>query len=201
MAVCFPMVKFNLGQEALMGSQIKDLVAMGDIETLYELMADDDDWVNQLDAAEGLVKLGDIRGLEFLISAEQSEDKEIRQVAKEILDTPAIALKREELEAEEKRALRVKVDIARKRLQKGGKVFQYKMVYLPAGEILDQDPSSEGFTVPALTEHGLEGWEVVNMIPRRKQTLVSVVDDNYSGAYFLLKKELSPDESAELDEL
>ena len=104
-----------------MGSQIKDLVAMGDIETLYELMADDDDWVNQIDAAEGLIKLGDIRGLEFLISAEQSEDREIRQVAKEILESPAIAIKRDELEAEEKRALRVKVDIARKRLQKGGK--------------------------------------------------------------------------------
>ena len=184
-----------------MGSQINNLVAMGDIETLYDLMADEDDWMDQLDAAEGLVKLGDIRGLEFLISAEQSDDKEIRQVAKEILGSPAIDLKRDELEAEEKSALRAKVEIARKRLQKGGKVFQYKMVYLPAGEILDQDPSSEGFTVPALTEHGLEGWEVVNMIPRRKQTLVSVVDDNYSGAYFLLKKELAPEESADLDEL
>jgi hypothetical protein len=57
-----------------MGSQINDLIKMGDIETLYELMAEDDSWVDQLDAAEGLVKLGDIRGLEFLISAEQSED-------------------------------------------------------------------------------------------------------------------------------
>jgi hypothetical protein len=188
-------------QEARMGSQINDLVAMGDVETLYELMAEDDSWVDQLDAAEGLIKLGDIRGLEFLISAEQSEDREIRQVAKEMLDSPAIALKREELEAEEKRALRAKVEIAKKRLQKGGKVFQYKMVYLPAGEILDQDPSGEGFAVPALTEHGLEGWEVVNIIARRKQTLVSVVDDNYSGAYFLLKKEVTPDESAELDEI
>lgn len=184
-----------------MGSQIKDLVAMGDIETLYELMAEDDDWMNQLDAAEGLVKLGDIRGLEFLLSAEQSDDREMQQVAKEMLDSPAIALKREELEAEEKRALRAKVEIARKRLQKGGKVYQYKMVYLSAGELLDEDPTNEGFMVPALTEHGLEGWEVVNMIPRRKQTLVSVVDDTFSGAYFLMKKEMSPDESAELDEI
>ena len=36
-----------------MGSQINDLVAMGDIDTLYELMADEDDWIDQLDAAEG----------------------------------------------------------------------------------------------------------------------------------------------------
>ena len=184
-----------------MGSQINDLVAMGDVETLYELMADEDDWIDQLDAAEGLVKLGDMRGLEFLISAEQSEHKEIRQVAKEVLNSPGIIRKREELEAGEKRALQEKIEVARKRLHNGRKVFQYKMVYLPAGELLDQDPSGEGFMIPALTEHGLEGWEVVNIIPRRKQTLVSVVDDNFSGAYFLLKKEMFPDESAELDEI
>lgn len=183
-----------------MKSQIKDLVAMADVETLYELMADDDDWMNQLDAAEGLVRLGDIRGLEFLLSAKQSEDQEIREVADEILRSPEISRKREELEAVEKRALQEKIEVARQRLQKGRKVFHYKMVYLPAGEIMDQDPSSEGFSVPALTEYGLEGWEVVNIIPRRKQTLVNVVDENYSGAYFLLKKELSPDESNELDE-
>jgi hypothetical protein len=194
------MVKLSRLQEAHMGSQINDLVAMGDIDTLYELMADEDDWINQLDAAEGLVRLGDMRGLEFLISAEQSEDKKIRETAKEILDSPEITRKREAMEAEERHALQEKIETARKRLQKGRKVFQYKMVYLPAGELLDEDPSSDGFTVPALTEHGLEGWEVVNIIPRRKQTLVSVVDDNFSGAYFLLKKEMSPDESTELDE-
>ena len=53
-----------------MGSRIKDLVAMGDVQTLYELMSEDEDWMNQLDAAEGLVRLGDLRGLEFLLSAE-----------------------------------------------------------------------------------------------------------------------------------
>ena len=184
-----------------MGSQINDLVAMGDVETLYDLMAEDDDWMNQLDAAEGLVKLGDMRGLEFLISAEQSDDKKVRQVAKEVLDSPEIIRKREELEAGEKRALQDKIEIARKRLKAGRKVFQYKMVYLPAGELLAEDQSGEGFMVPALTEHGLEGWDVVNIIPRRKQTLVSVVDDTFSGAYFLLKKEMSLDESAELDEI
>ncbi len=183
-----------------MGSQIKDLVAMGDVETLYELLGDED-WMTQLDAAEGLVKLGDIRGLEFLLSAQESEEKQIRQVAKEILDSPEISNKRYELEAEERRAREQKLAVARKRLQQGRKVFRYKMVYLPAGEILDEDPSSEGFDLPALTDHGLEGWEVVGIIPRRKQTLVSVMDDNYSGAYFLLKKEIGPDEGKELDDV
>jgi hypothetical protein len=183
-----------------MGSQINDLVAMGDVETLYELLGDDD-WMTQMDAAEGLVKLGDIRGLEFLLSAEESEDKQVRQVAKEILESPEISNKRYELEAAERRAREEMLGVARKRLQQGRKVFRYKMVYLPAGEILDEDPSSEGFELPALTDHGLEGWEVVGIIPRRKQMLVSVVDDNYSGAYFLLKKEVAPDEGKELEDL
>ena len=181
-----------------MGAQINDLVAMGDIETLYELMAEDDDWMTQLDAAEGLVKLGDIRGLEFLRSAQQSEEREIRQVAREILSNPVIEAKRAELEAEADKELLEKKRAGLKRLQSGRRVFQYKMVYLPAGEILDEDPMSEGFEVPALTQYGLDGWEVVNIISRRKQVLVDVVDDNMSGAYFLLKRELTPADSQEL---
>ena len=182
-----------------MGAQINELVSMGDIETLYELMAEDDDWMIQLDAAEGLVKLGDIRGLDFLRSAQQSEERQIRQVAREILSNPVIEAKRAELEAENDRALREHKQAGIKRLQSGRKVFQYKMVYLPAGEILDEDPMSEGFEVAALTEYGLDGWEVVNIISRRKQVLVDVVDDNMSGAYFLLKRELTTADSKELE--
>jgi len=183
-----------------MGSaQINDLVSMRDVETLYELMAEYEDWMTQLDAAEGLVKLGDRRGLEFLLSAAQSEEKDIRQVSREILETPQVARMRAEIEAEERQARKGKVETARKRLQSGRKVFRYKMVYLPAGDILDEDPFGEGFQIPALDEAGLEGWEVVNMIPRRKQLLVGSVDDHFVGAYFLLKKEISAEESAELE--
>jgi hypothetical protein len=182
-----------------MASQINDLVAMRDVESLYELMSEDDDWMVQLDAAEGLVKLGDMRGLEFLLSAEQSDDLEMHKVAREILAGPEVAARRADLEAQERRALQAKKQSAVKRLQSGRKVFQYKMVYLPAADLLDEDPLSEGFDVPALTEYGLDGWEVVHVIPRRKQMLVQVVEDNMSGAYFLLKRELSPSESQELD--
>ncbi len=184
-----------------MGSQIRDLVAMGDVQTLYELMTEDDDWMIQLDAAEGLVKLGDLRGLEFLLSAEDSEEQEVRQAAKEILASPEIARKREELEVDERREHQAKVGAAKERLQAGRKVFRYRMVYLPAGDLLDEDPLGQGFDIPALNEHGLEGWEVVGVLPRRKQALVNIVDDNLSGAYFLLKKEVSSGESAELDEI
>ena len=181
-----------------MGSQINDLVAMHDIETLYELMSEDDDWMIQLDAAEGLIKLGDRRGLEFVLSAQQSDHNDIRKVAKEILNDPDLAWRVTEMQAEDKRLFQAKKEVAAKRLQSGGKVFLYKMVYLAAGEIMDEDPLSEGFEVQALTEYGLEGWEVVNVIARRKQLLVDVVDDNMSGAYFLLKKELTPTDAGDL---
>lgn len=181
-----------------MGSQINDLVAMRDAETLYELMAEHEDWMIQLDAAEGLVKLGDRRGLEFLVSAEQSEEKQVREVAKEILESPALSNARREIEADERRALEAKVELARKRLQKGQKVFRYKMVYLPSGEILNEDSLSAGFAIPALDEFGLEGWEVVNIIPRRNQVLAGNLAEHLTGAYFLLKREVAPEESAGL---
>ena len=182
-----------------MNSQIKDLVAMRDVDSLYELMTEDDEWITQLDAAEGLVKLGDRRGYEFLLTATLSDDESILEVANEILASPELARMRTEIEAERDRNRRARVESARLRLQKGGKVFRYKMVYLPASSILSDDPLNEGFDVPALENHGLEGWEVVNIIPRRRTMLVGGVDDHFAGAYFLLKKEVIPHESPDLD--
>ncbi|HVN14433.1 MAG TPA: hypothetical protein VMT73_01740 [Anaerolineales bacterium] len=181
-----------------MSSQINDLVNMRDVESLYELMTEDDDWMNQLDAAEGLVKLGDRRGYDFLISASQSEDKEIREDAKEILDSPDLARMISDLDAEAEREHQERVETARKRLQKGRKVFRYKMIYLAAGEILSDDTSIDGFEVPGLEDIGLEGWEVVNIIPRRGAVLVGSADDHFIGAYFLLKREVDSEESADL---
>ena len=182
-----------------MNSQIKDLVAMRDVDSLYELMTEDDEWMTQLDAAEGLVKLGDRRGYEFLMTATLSDDESILEVANEILTSPELAKMRSEIEAERERDRRARMESARVRLQKGGKVFRYKMVYLPAGAILSDDPLNEGFDVPALENHGLEGWEVVNLIPRRRTMLVGGVDDHFTGAYFLLKKEILSHEGLELD--
>src|SRR5262249_15080081 len=101
----------------------------------------------------------------------------------------------------DEQAFQAKVQNAKARLQKGHKVFIYKMVYLPSADMLDEDPAEEGFQIPALDEFGLEGWEVVTILPRRRQILAGSVDDNFSGAYFLLKKEVTPDESAELDKI
>jgi hypothetical protein len=182
-----------------MSSQIDDLVAMRDIESLYELMTEDEEWMNQLDAAEGLVKLGDRRGYEFLLTATLSDDEEILEIANEIFDSPEIARMKREIEADRDREHRNHIESAKKRLQKGGKVFRYKMVYLAAGALMGDDPLGEGFEIPALDNKGLEGWEVVHMLPTRRALLVGSVDDHFTGAYFLLKKEVLATESAELD--
>ena len=182
-----------------MGSEINELVAMRDVETLYELMTEDDEWMTQLDAAEGLIKLGDRRGYEFIMTATLSDDEAILEVAQEIIDSPEMIRMRREVESERENEHRVRLETARKRLASGGKVYRYKMVYIAAGALMGDDPLGKGFEVPALDDRGLEGWEIVNMLPTRRALLVGSVDDHFTGAYFLLKKEVHPNESAELD--
>jgi len=182
-----------------MASQINDLVRMRDVDTLFELMTEDDEWLTQLDAAEGLIKLNDRRGYEFLLSAMLSEDDEMRAAAQEIFDSPDLVKLRSEIEAEHQREHLVRINAARKRLQSGGKVFRYKMVYLPSGALMGDDPLGEGFEIPTLEERGLEGWEVIHMLPSRRALLVGSIDDHFTGAYFLLKKEILQSESHELD--
>lgn len=182
-----------------MASHIDELVRMHDLETLFELMTEEDDWLTQLDAAEGLIRLGDRRGYEFLLSAMISEDDEMREAAREMFDSPKLARMRSEIEAERERERRDRIAAARKRLQNGGKVFRYKMVYLPSGALMGDDPLGEGYEISGLEKHGLDGWEVIDMLPSRRALLVGSIDDHFTGAYFLLKKEYLPSENSELD--
>jgi hypothetical protein len=182
-----------------MASQIKELIRMRDVDTLYELMTEEEEWLTQLDAAEGLILLGDRRGYEFLLSTLMSDDDAMREAAQEIFDAPELAKMRADIEAEREREHRTRLAAARKRLQNGGKVFRYKMVYLPSGALLGDDPLGKGFDLPALEEHGLTGWEVISMLPSRRALLVGSIDDHFTGAYFLLKKEFLPRESDDLE--
>ena len=183
-----------------MASQINELVRMRDADTLFELMTEHDEWLTQLDAAEGLITLGDRRAFEFLLSALMSEDDAMREAAQEIFDSPGLAKMRSDMQSEREREHRARVASAKKRLQNGGKVFRYKMVYLPSGALMGEDPLGEGFDIPALEEQGLEGWEVIHMLPSRRALLVGSIDDHFTGAYFLLKKQFLQSESSELDD-
>ncbi len=181
-----------------MSKQIDDLVAMRDSETLYELMTEDEDWLTQFDAAEGLVRLGDQRGYEFIVTALLSDDEDILEVAREIYDSPDFKSLQRRIENERESEKRIQLEAARKRLQQGGKVYRYKMAYLAAGALMGDDPLGKGFEIPSLDALGLAGWEVVHMLPTRRALLVGSVDDHFTGAYFLLKKEVLPGESADL---
>lgn len=182
-----------------MRSTINDLIAMRDTESLYELMTEDDEWMNQFDAAEGLIKLGDKRGYEFVITSVMSDDEEILEVTHEIMESSEFKRMQADIEAEQKRQHAERVQTAKKRLQNGGKVFRYKMVFLPVNALMEDDPLSEGFTVPALEAQGLTGWEIINIIPSRGARLVGSMEGIFTGAYFLLKKEILPGEASELD--
>jgi hypothetical protein len=183
-----------------MKSQINELIKMGDRDSLFEVMTEDEDWMTQFDAAEGLVRLGDRRGYEFLLTATMSDDEEILEVANEIFNSPELARMRREIEVERENDHRARVESANKRLGQGGKVFRYKMVYLAASALMGNDPLGKGFEIPTLGDHGLDGWEVVNILPARRALFVRSVDDHFTGAYFLLKKETLPSDSVELEQ-
>jgi hypothetical protein len=181
-----------------MDKQIDALVASRDSKALYELMIASDDEILQLDAAEGLLHLGDRRGLRFLENALTNEDKSVREFADQILSSPEIEHLREQIEAEADRAHERRVAGAKARIQKGKKVFRYKMIFVSALDILQEDLGGEGVNLLDLDDAGLEGWEVVNLVARRQ--LVMDINDDTTGAYALLKKEIGADEAAELDE-
>lgn len=182
-----------------MSSTIDNLVAMRDTETLYELMNEADEWMDQMDAAQGLVRLGDKRGYEFVVTSMMSDDEEILELAEEIMDLPEFRRMQADIEAEQRLQRAERVQMAKKRLQNGGKVFRYKMVYLPVNALMEDDPLSEGFTVPALEAQGLTGWEVINVIPSRGGRLVGSTEGIFTGVYFLLKKEVLAAEAGDLD--
>ena len=177
-----------------MGQGINDLVAMRDLETLYELMTESDDWMTSLDAAEGLVKLGDQRGLEYLSDATQSDDKDIRDYARETLHSPDVEYFRQKMGEEKDQLSQQRREIAKTRVQAGKKAFTYKMFFIPSADLIQEDLDGEGYPVDALEELGLEGWEVVSFIPQRRQLLAIISDEHFSGAYFLLKRELGPED-------
>jgi hypothetical protein len=182
-----------------MESAIQDLVRMKDVESLYEIMTENDDFMLCLDAAEGLVTLGDMRGVEFLQDAAESEDEDIKEVAEEILASPAFRQIREDMEAKKRQERMSMREMARKRLQKGKSIFVYKTIYLPVTDFASGDISDDGQNVEALNEFGGDGWEVAAFFANPEATTPITISGKLTGGYFLLKKEVQPDEAPVLD--
>ena len=182
-----------------MESAIQDLVRMKDVESLYEIMTENEDFMLCLDAAEGLVTLGDMRGYEFLQEATESEDEDIKAVAEEILASPEIHRMRDDLEAKKREERMVRREAARKRLQRGKSVFVYKTIFLPVTDFAGGDISDDGENVEALNEFGGDGWEVAAFFANPEAAYPITMSGKLTGGYFLLKKEIHPDEMSELD--
>ena len=180
-------------------TQIDDLVKMRDRDTLYELMTEDEEWLMRLEAAEGLVELGDRRGYDFLLVVKMGDDEEMIEVADEILASPHVAKMKRDIEAEQQNERRARLESAKKRLGQGGKVYRYKMIYLPSSALMGDDPFSRGYEVPDLDNMGLDGWEVVNVLPMRRALSASAANEHFTGAYCLLKRETLPGEGVELN--
>jgi hypothetical protein len=180
---------------------IQDLVKMKDTESLYEIMTENEDFMYCLDAAEGLIMLGDQRGIEFLEDATQSEDEDIKIVAEEILASPEVRRMREDAEASKRQERLAMREAARKRLQQGKTVFVYKTIYLPVGDFAAGDISEDGENVEALNEFGGEGWEVAAFFANPGAASPVTMSGKLTGGYFLLKKEIHPDEIAELEQI
>ena len=68
--------------------EIIEMKSKGDVEGLFALLQSNrqKDWMLRLDAAEALAQLGDKRGLDYLNQMMNSSDKDIQEVALEILD-------------------------------------------------------------------------------------------------------------------
>ena len=72
-------------------NEITTMKNQGNVEGLFALLQSDRDqsdkgWMLRLDAAEALAQLGDKRGLDYLNTIMESSNKDIREVASEILD-------------------------------------------------------------------------------------------------------------------
>ena len=180
-----------------MKSAVDNLVSMRDVESLFEIMNESEDWLDQMDAAEGLIELGDRRGLEYLLIAKQSDIDDIQKTASEILADPETQRIRSQIEAEQRFASQKLLESARERLKKGKKVFLYKVIRLSAAEFMWNDAADGGIQIYALNDAGLEGWDVVNVLPQRQ--MVGPRDESSAGAFVFLRKELGPDEAAELE--
>lgn len=183
-----------------MDKTISDLVKMKDVETLYEVMTENDDWMLCLDAAEGLAILNDMRGVEFLQDATESEDDEIRGVAEEILASPTVSRLRDEIKVIEQKKREEGTAIARQRIKDGKKVFRYQTLYLPISDFIAEG-IDEAVGVPALDEFGMDGWEVAAYLGYRDTSSALAPGRRPSGGYFLLKKEITASEIGELDEM
>ncbi len=82
----------------------------------------------------------------------------------------------------------------RQRLRHGHRVFLYDAVYLPVDAAAPDEPPGAGFDIGPLHRLGVDGWEVVQAVPRTagpEDAAAAPAGDNVAGVHVLLKKEIT----------
>jgi len=106
-----------------MKADIERLIRMGDVEAPDQNALEDDDWRTPMDAAEGLVKPRERRGIDYLTLTVESEDAAIGDAAAELPEGPDAKSLLAEIEAQEVSAQDARVREAKMCLHQGHKVF------------------------------------------------------------------------------
>ncbi len=103
-------------------------------------------------------------------------------------------------------------EAVRKRVREGKKTFLYDYLFIPVDSQIDDAKTTEIFVIDELFELGLDGWEVMQVIPKtmgmslKNHALQSGLDTYaggiggiVTGVYVLLKKEapISEEEAVE----
>ncbi len=102
----------------------------------------------------------------------------------------------------------------RARIENGERIILYESVYLPVDSLIANEAMSEEFSISVLRQLGLDGWDVVAVIPRTigvaltntsfgstsGETWGAGMGGNVAGVHLLLKREVSSQNNAS-DEL
>jgi hypothetical protein len=133
----------------------------------------------------------------------------VREAAQSTLNAHMPAIRQMEA-AELKRVenAHARVRYIREQIAKGQRTYLYNRVYLPVDSIVLEKPLNSDFNIDRLQELGIQGWEIVSVIPRTigvaltntlvgsttGQTWGAGIGGNVIGAYILLKREITADD-------
>lgn len=95
-------------------------------------------------------------------------------------------------------------DLISARIARGQRVFLYHSIYVPVDSSVNGESMSNGFHIEALKGMGLNGWEIVQVVPRTVATVLenrNIASGNVTfagglggtvaGVHVMLKKEVA----------
>jgi uncharacterized Zn finger protein (UPF0148 family) len=129
--------------------------------------------------------------------------KNEEQFRKEMEEKKKLELQRQQEETE--KLLNEKIIEIKKKLENGKDIYMYKSAYIPVDSIILKEVVAATFDISTLQAFGLEGWEVVGVVPRTVgsglenvsmgrtsgQTWGGGMGGNVVGVHILMKKKIN----------